>query len=72
MIGMNTVEQALAPLVKVQANLEKVVMKRRQSASDRRDAANKFVTQAEQDESQVVQAAAILNKLNKLLSPTEE
>ncbi len=72
MFNMNSVQHAIAPLAKVQANLEKVMANRQASAADRREAAKEFTLQAQLDERQEAQARAILVNLDKLLAPTED
>ena len=71
MFQVNTVKSALAPLLKVQANLKAVAKKRRDAAVLKRNTANALVTGAEVDETEQKQAEAILEKLTALLTPTE-
>lgn len=71
MFNVNTVAGALAPLTKVQANLEAVSTRREIAAQDKRTQASDLLVSAKIDEVEQLQADAILVKLNKLLSPTE-
>ena len=72
MFNMNTIDQALGPLAKVQKNLETVSANRAASAVTNRERGNASLDQAKMDDSQKTRANAILVKLNKLLDPQED
>ncbi len=71
MLRVNTVAGALAPLTKVQSNLEAVLERRGTAAQEKKTKANDLLASALSDEFERDAAAAILAKLNTLLSPTE-
>ena len=69
---VNTVEQALGPLAKVQKSLEKVSAKRLEAGQIKREQARGLTADSLVDDAEMVAADAILVKLNRLLGPMED
>lgn len=68
---MMTVEAAVAPLLKVQKNLQTVSKARTASARNKRSEAAALVERADADDAQQLQADKILVKLLALTDPED-
>ena len=67
-----TVASAVAPLAKIQANLEVVSATRAADAENKRVRAKDLMASARADDDQRIQANVILSKLTKLLTVEPE
>ncbi len=67
-----TVDAALAPLAKIQANLEAVSETRKTAAATKRDTAKALMASARADDNEQIGADVILAKLAKLLTVEPE
>ncbi len=61
-----TVDDAIAGLLKAQADLKTVAENRRQSANDRRSFITELETKATADEAEAIKALAVLDKLTAI------
>ena len=72
MFKVKTVGAALAPLAKIQENLEAVSTTRKADAEDKRVEAKQLMASARADDNEQIQADVILAKLTKLLTVEPE
>ena len=72
LLKAKTVGAALAPLAKIQANLEAVSTTRTADAEKKRVQAKELMASARADDNEQIQADVILSKLTKLLTVEPE